>query len=203
MDHTNASAIMMTIRRSTDGDFEVILSIINDAARAYKSVIPDGCWKEPYMPRDELHSEVESGVEFWLCEEEVAPATGARQNGDRRAGGRFEVLGVMGIQHIHGEVALVRHAYVRPSKQREGTGSRLLNHIRGLETSMPLLVGTWKDARWAIRFYEKHGFSIVTPIEKKDELLKKYWSVPGRQAEESVVLADRRWFLTADKRQVA
>ncbi len=186
---------MLTIRRSTHGDFEVILSIVNDAAQAYKGVIPDGCWKEPYMPREELHREVESGVEFWLCEEEAAAATGARQNGNRPAGGRFEVLGVMGIQHLRGPpaVGLIRHAYVKPARQNQGVGSLLLEHIRRLETSRPLLVGTWKSARWAIGFYEKHGFSLVAPVEKKDELLMKYWSVPKRQMEESAVLADERW----------
>ena len=183
------------IRRSTYRDFDTILSIINQASHAYKGVIPDDCWKEPYMPAEELALEIGDGVEFWLFQEKAAG------DGTQSAGERFEVLGVMGIQHVHGEVALVRHAYVRASEQNQGIGGRLLDHIVGLETSMPLLVGTWKGAGWAIRFYEKHGFSLVTPIEKKDELLRKYWSIPRRQLEESVVLADRRWSL-ADKGQV-
>jgi GNAT superfamily N-acetyltransferase len=178
------------IRRSNQRDFDAILSIINEASRAYKGVIPDDCWKEPYMPAEELAREVGDGVEFWLFQEEAAGG------GAQSAGERFEVLGVMGIQRVRGEAALVRHAYVRPSKQNQGIGGKLLNHIVGLGTSVPLLVGTWKGAGWAIRFYEKHGFSLVTPSEKKDELLKKYWSIPRRQVEESVVLADRRYFLT-------
>lgn len=100
----------------------------------------------------------------------------------------------MGVQHVQ-DVALVRHAYVKPLEQNRGIGGKLLEHIKG-QVTKPLLVGTWKDAYGTVKFYEKRGFSLVLPPEKKDELLKKYWSVSERQIEESVVLADRKWFLT-------
>ncbi len=125
------------------------------------------------MPEEELLHEIESGVVFW----------GFREEG--------ELLGVMGIQHVQ-DVALIRHAYVRPHKQREGIGSRLLCFLLG-QTDRPVLVGTWAAASWAIRFYEKHGFRTVSEGEK-NRLLKKYWSIPDRQIETSVVLADKKWF---------
>lgn len=149
-----------------------MLAIINDAARAYKGVIPADRWHEPYMPADQLAGEIAAGVEFWVAEED----------------GR--VLGVMGIQD-RGEVALVRHAYVSSNIQRKGVGTRLLQHVQGL-TRKPVLIGTWAAATWAIDFYRRNGFTVVTPAEK-DRLLRKYWSIPARQVETSVVLADRRW----------
>jgi len=164
-----------TIRRCTAEDFEEIHEIINDAAQAYKGVIPPDCWKEPYMSREELQREIESGIDFWGYEE----------------GGRL--IGVMGIQHVR-DVTLIRHSYVRTAKRRQGIGGKLLSHLRR-QTTRPILIGTWADATWAIRFYEKNGFRLVPPGEK-DRLLRKYWSIPERQIETSVVLGDQRWFAT-------
>lgn len=160
------------IRRCTDADFDNIYEIINDAASAYKGIIPVDRWKEPYMPRDELQHEMDDGVVFY----------GYEENG--------QLLGVMGIQDV-GDVTLIRHAYVRTAYRNKGIGSKLLLHLLKL-TDKPILMGTWKDAVWAVRFYEKHGFRLVTPKEK-DRLLRKYWSIPERQVETSVVLADGKW----------
>jgi GNAT superfamily N-acetyltransferase len=161
------------IRRCLDDDFESIYAIINDAAQAYKGVIPVDCWKEPYMSREELRHEVDHGVVFWGYEEDS------------------KLVGVMGFQHV-GDVTLIRHAYVRTARQNRGIGTRLLSHLRGL-TSQPVLVGTWANASWAIRFYEKHRFRLVS-AEEKDRLLRKYWLISERQIETSVVLADQRFF---------
>jgi len=161
------------IRRCDDRDFELIWAIVNDGAQAYKGVIPEDCWTEPYMSVSELHHEIEDGVEFWGEEE----------------GG--ELLGVMGIQQVL-EVTLIRNAYFRTTRQRKGIGARLLFHLLKL-TSNPVLIGTWTDAAWAIRFYEAHGFKGVSLIQK-DLLLKRYWTVSARQIETSVVLADRLWW---------
>lgn len=149
-----------------------MLTIINDAARAYRGVIPADRWHEPYMPADELAGEILDGIVFWVAEED----------------GRLS--GVMGLQD-KGHVALVRHAYVAPAAQRKGVGTTLLRHIETV-ADKPLLVGTWAAASWAIEFYERNGFTVVTGVEK-DRLLRKYWSIPERQVETSVVLADRRW----------
>jgi GNAT superfamily N-acetyltransferase len=157
------------IRRSEPSDFEAIWAIINDGARVYKGVIPEDRWSEPYMSRDELRHEIDDGVVFWVFEENGA------------------VEGVMGIQDVQ-DVTLIRHAYVRGASQRRGVGTRLLSHLRAL-TDRPVLIGTWADAGWAIRFYEKHGWRLVSPAEK-DRLLRKYWKIPDRQVETSVVLAD-------------
>ena len=161
------------IRQCDSTDFRAISSIINDAAQAYKGVIPADCWKEPYMPEDELRHEIAEGVIFWGYQE------GA------------ELLGVMGIQHVQ-DVTLIRHAYVRTARRNQGIGAKLLSWLRG-QTARPVLIGTWADAVWAIRFYEQRGFRTVSP-EEKNRLLRKYWSVPERQMHTSVVLADRRWF---------
>ena len=161
------------IRLCIGDDVEDIYTIINDAAEAYRGIIPEDRWHVPYMPRDELKSEIEAGVVFWGCE----------QDG--------ELAGVMGIQDIQ-DVTLIRHAYVRTARRNRGIGGRLLRELRE-KTGRPLLIGTWDDAVWAIRFYETYGFQLVTPDEK-NRLLKKYWSIPERQVETSVVLADRRWF---------
>jgi N-acetylglutamate synthase-like GNAT family acetyltransferase len=163
---------MVMIRKSVDADVPAILAIINDAARAYRGVIPADQWHEPYMPQDHLESEISKGVVFWVAEED----------------GRL--LGVMGIQD-KGDVALVRHAYVASSLQRSGVGTKLLHHVEGL-ADKPILIGTWAAAAWAIDFYRRNGFSVV-PGEHKDQLLRTYWSIPARQIETSVVLADRRW----------
>ncbi len=161
------------IRPCDSSEFETIYAIVNDAAQAYRGIIPKECWKEPYMPKDELRREMDAGVVFWGYEE----------------GG--EVVGVMGLQLVQ-DVALIRHAYVRTARQNQGIGGKLLSHLRTL-TDRPILVGTWAAAVWAIRFYEKHGFRLVSP-EEKDRLLRRYWSIPERQIETSVVLADQKWF---------
>ncbi|KPL21358.1 MAG: GNAT family acetyltransferase [Anaerolineae bacterium SM23_84] len=161
------------IRPCRDHDLETMYAVINDAAQAYRGVIPPDRWKEPYMPREELRDEIGSGVVFW----------GYEANG--------ELVGVMGIQDVK-DVTLIRHAYVRTDHQRQGIGTELLNHLIGL-SRRPTLVGTWADAVWAVRFYERHGFRLVSQ-EEKERLLRTYWSIPERQIETSVVLADERWF---------
>ena len=160
------------IRRCEDRDFETIWEIINDGARTYKGVIPEDRWNDPYMSKSELRHEIGDGVAFWGFEESG------------------ELAGVMGIQKIR-DVTLIRHPYVRTNHQKRGIGAQLLLHLRTL-TDDPVLIGTWADARWAIRFYEKHGFQVVRP-EQKDQLAKRYWTVPERQMETSVVLADAKW----------
>jgi N-acetylglutamate synthase-like GNAT family acetyltransferase len=160
------------IRQSVEADVPAILAIVNDAAQAYRGVIPVDRWHDPYMPADELAKEISDGVVFWVAEED----------------GRL--LGVMGIQD-KGDVALVRHAYVAPTTQRSGLGTRLLRHVEGL-TDKPILIGTWAAASWAIEFYERNGFTVV-PHSDKERLLRTYWSIPARQIETSVVLADARW----------
>ena len=166
---------MLIIRKSEEADFAAILSIVNDAAYAYRGVIPVDRWHEPYMSADELANEISGGVVFWVAEQE----------------GR--VSGVMGIQD-KGDVALVRHAYVAPTTQRSGVGTSLLRHVESL-TDKPLLIGTWAAASWAVEFYRRNGFTVV-PGDDKDRLLRTYWSIPARQVETSVVLADRRWMET-------
>lgn len=157
------------IRRCEKSDFESIYEIINDAARAYKGIIPADRWKDPYMPREELRHEIDHGVVFWGYEEDG------------------ELIGVMGIQNVQ-DVTLIRHSYVRTANRNQGIGGKLLSHLRQL-TNRPVLIGTWADATGAIEFYEKHGFRKVTP-EEKYRLLRKYWSIPDRQIETSVVLAE-------------
>jgi GNAT superfamily N-acetyltransferase len=161
------------IRPCNDGEFETMYVIINDAAQAYRGIIPADRWQEPYMSKDELRHEINEGVVFWGYEENE------------------ELLSVMGIQDVQ-DVTLMRHAYVRTERRNQGIGGKLLSALR-TRTARPVLIGTWAAAVWAVRFYEKHGFRMVTP-EEKDRLLKKYWSIPERQVETSVVLADRRWF---------
>lgn len=160
------------IRQCVEKDFDAIHSIINDAASAYKGVILPDCWHEPYMSKDYLRHELDSGVKFW----------GYEQNKD--------LAGVMGIQDVQ-DVTLIRHAYVRTRHRNTGIGGKLLSHLKTL-TTKPVLIGTWAAAVWAIRFYEKHGFRLVIP-EEKDRLLKKYWSISERQIETSVVLVDNKW----------
>jgi N-acetylglutamate synthase-like GNAT family acetyltransferase len=167
------------IRRCGSDDLDAIFTIINDAAQAYRGVIPEDCWHDPYMGRDELVSEIADGVVFW---------------GAERAG---TLAGVMGIQDKV-DVALIRHAYVRNRDRRTGVGGELLGHLER-HTAKPILIGTWAAASWAIRFYEKHGYRRVVPQEK-DRLLAKYWRVPPRQVETSVVLARPRWRPSPDQR---
>ena len=160
---------MSRVRRCRDDEREAILRIVNLAAEAYRGVIPDDRWREPYMPASELDEEIAAGVTFWGYES------------DR------ELLGVMGIQAVR-DVDLIRHAYVVPGRQRGGVGSSLLDHLIGVSTQR-MLVGTWAAAVWAIRFYRRHGFEPVTP-EQKTALLRSYWTIPDRQIETSVVLAN-------------
>jgi GNAT superfamily N-acetyltransferase len=149
-------------------ELNAVLRVVNDAAEVYKGVIPTDRWKTPYMSAEELKAEVESGVQFYGCMEGKA------------------LVGIMGIQRVK-NVTLIRHAYVVTSYQRRGIGAKLLNHLMGLAGTRVVLVGTWTAAWWAVRFYEKHGFKLVT-TEKKDKLLREYWNIPERQVETSVVL---------------
>ena len=163
---------VIMIQRCSQSNRQEIYEIINDAASAYKGVIPADRWHEPYMPMEELIEQIKQGVEFWCYIE----------NG--------RILGAMGIQD-RGDVTLIRHAYVRTEARNSGIGSKLLNHLKVL-TTKPVLIGTWADASWAIRFYEKRGFRVLPQIEK-NYLLGKYWCIPERQMETSVVLADKYW----------
>ena len=160
---------MTNIRPCHDYERASILAIINAAAEAYRGVIPPDRWHDPYMPADELEGEIAAGVVFWGHE-----ADGI-------------LVGVMGLQPVR-DVDLIRHAYVLPGTQRRGIGGALLAHLRGMNTR-PMLVGTWAAADWAIRFYERHGFALVSPA-RKTQLLKSYWSIPDRQIETSVVLTN-------------
>lgn len=157
------------IRRCCDEDFEQTWEIINDGAMAYRGAIPDYCWAEPYMAQDELRQELAAGIGFWGCE----------MNGN--------LQGVMGLQPMQ-DVTLIRHAYVRTSAQRRGIGASLLSHLQPLAQA-PILIGTWADAHWAIRFYEKHGFRLVGR-EQAQHLMERYWTISARQREVSVVLAE-------------
>lgn len=161
------------IRRCTADDFDRILAIINEAAQAYRGVIPDDCWHDPYMPREELIDEIAAGIDFDGYESDGAG-----------------LVGVMGIQMVE-DVTLIRHAYVATGHQRSGIGSALLEGLRGRVES-PVLIGTWAAADWAIAFYRRHGFTVVAAPEKT-MLLRRYWTVPERQIETSVVLVDSRW----------
>ncbi len=146
-------------------DINRIHLIINEAAKAYEGVIPSDRYHQPYMSMDEFEQETKRMTFF-----------GWKVNG--------KLVGVMGSEPIK-DVTLIRHAYVLPQCQKRGIGSKLLNHLKSLVTTSRLLVGTWADARWAVAFYQKHGFSLQP---NKDELLKTYWDIPQRQIETSVVL---------------
>lgn len=160
------------IRLCDSMDANVIYQIINDAALAYKGVIPDDRYHEPYMSMEQLNDEMNDGVVFWGFEENV------------------KLLGVMGIQD-KGDVSLIRHAYVRTNQRNSGVDTKLLSHLMAL-TNKPLLIGTWDSAEWAKKFYIKNGFKLVSPNEKR-MLLNRYWNVPERQIETSVVLCDSKW----------
>ncbi len=157
------------IRQCKESDIEAIFEIINDAAEAYRGELEPDCWHEPYMPLDYLRDEIASGVVFW----------GLEQDG--------EIIGVMGIQDVL-DVTLIRHAYVRTANRGKGIGGRLIRHLLTL-SDRPMMIGTWKAATWAIDFYAKHGFQLVTE-EEKERLLRKYWSLPVRQITTSVVMVD-------------
>jgi GNAT superfamily N-acetyltransferase len=160
------------IRACGNGDVPQILSIINDAAQAYRGIIPADRWHEPYMPLSELEQQIGQGVAF----------SGYERDGD--------LVGVMGIQD-RGEVTLIRHAYVRTTERRGGVGGQLLKYLEQL-TAKPILIGTWAAAAWAIRFYEKNGYRLLSRPET-ERVLRKYWTIPERQIETSVVLANGRW----------
>ncbi len=160
------------ISRLQPTEFKFILYVVNKAAEAYKGVIPEDRWKEPYMSAEELKEEIESGVEFYGWTEDN------------------QLVAVMGIQPVN-DVTLIRHAYVLPNYQREGIGERLLRNLMSLARTPVVLVGTWEAAFWAISFYEKHGFKLVLK-EEKGRLLRKYWKIPERQVETSVVLRLKR-----------
>jgi GNAT superfamily N-acetyltransferase len=153
-------------------NFREIFDVINDGASAYRGTIPDDRWHEPYMTEEELRGQINDGVEFW-----------AYSDNDK-------ITGVMGIQ-VKGNVTLIRHAYVRTAERNKGIGSLLLTHLLAIADTT-ILIGTWANAKWAIEFYKKHGFRLL-PGEEKDRLLRKYWSIPDRQIETSVVLAGPSW----------
>ena len=160
------------IRRLRNTDLQIIYNIINDAATIYRGRIQEDCYKEPYMPSDELNREIESGVQFY---------------------GYFEkgvLVAVMGIQPFS-DVTLIRHAYTLTSYQRRGIGTKLISYLLNLAKSSSVLVGTWERASWAIKFYQKHGFKL-TSRQETDRLLHKYWNIPQRQVETSVVLELKR-----------
>lgn len=159
----------MMIRKLSCAEFDSILSVINNAAEAYRGIIPRDRWKEPYMSARQLREEIEDGVQFYGLMEEK------------------KMLGVMGMQRVN-DFTLIRHAYVLTDQQRKGVGQRLLKYILHLSETSEILAGTWKAAWWAVRFYEKNGF-VLTSQREKDSLLRKYWTIPERQVETSVVLS--------------
>jgi GNAT superfamily N-acetyltransferase len=158
----------MMICRVRSLDYGAVLAVINEAAHAFKGVIPEDRWKDPYMPLDELETEIRDGVEFYGLWEEG------------------KVVGVMGIQRVD-EITLIRHAYVTTDHQRKGIGKMLLLHLLNLAQTHVILVGTWASASWAVEFYERNGFKLLESVEK-DLLLRRYWRIPDMQVETSVVL---------------
>ncbi len=160
------------IRKCREEDFQAIYEIINDAAKAYDGYIPKDCYHKPYMDKDSLKNEIASGIIFYGFEEDG------------------KLIGVMGIQDVL-DLTLIRHAYVITEKRNKGIGTKLLNFLK-TKTDKPVLVGTWATAKWAISFYQKHGYKLVS-TEKKDHLLRKYWNIPDRQIETSVVLVDSKY----------
>lgn len=156
------------IRELKESDFKRILEIINDAAETYRGIIPEDVWKEPYMPEEELRHEIKAGVKFYGFSQED------------------KLLGVMGIQEVK-DATLIRHAYVLTRHLRKGIGSRLLRHLIEISDTPRVMLGMWRDAEWAVNFYHKHGFKLVTG-EEKNRLLREYWDIPERQVESSVVL---------------
>jgi GNAT superfamily N-acetyltransferase len=161
---------MRKIRPCSEQDLATMLAIINDAAVAYRGVIPADRWHEPYMPEAQLREEIAASVEFWGLDTEQG------------------LMGVMGVQPVR-DVDLIRHAYVRPDQQRSGVGAELIEHLRRRSTRR-MLVGTWAAATWAIKFYQRHGFELL-PATRAAELLREYWTIPERQIATSVVLSNR------------
>jgi len=160
------------IRQCGDADLAAMFEIVNDAAMAYRGIIPADRWQEPYMPLEELRHEIAAGVRFWGFEDESG------------------LVGVMGIED-KGDVTLIRHAYVRTARRGQGVGTRLLCYLEST-TRKPILIGTWAAATWAIAFYQKNGYRLL-PEDEKNRLLRTYWAIPERQVETSVVLADAKW----------
>src|SRR5215831_862863 len=163
------------ITKCDEKDLSTIYEVINDGASAYRGIIPEDRWHEPYMSKQELQTQVDEGVEFWSYRE-----------GEK-------IIGVMGIQYKK-DVTLIRHAYVRATERKKGIGGKLLEHLRSM-TNTPILIGTWADAKWAIDFYLKHGFRLLSQDETR-RLLHTYWRIPERQLETSVVLASEEWFVS-------
>lgn len=166
-----------TLRRCRADERAAMLAIIQAAAEAYRGVIPDDCWHEPYMSAPKLDEEIAAGVEFWGCQMDGA------------------LIGVMGVQTVRG-VDLIRHAYVMPGQQGRGIGAALIAHLRHRSTRR-MLVGTWSAATWAIGFYRRNGFELASPAQVAP-LLRTYWSVSERQIETSVVLVDTARGLPAE-----
>jgi GNAT superfamily N-acetyltransferase len=160
---------MTVIRACRPDDVATILAIINAAAQRYRGAIPDDCWHEPYMSVEQLERDMDAGVSFWGYE-----------------GDSEQLLGIMGIQRVK-DVTLVRHAYVEPKAQGRGVGGRLLRHLETL-TNQRILIGTWADAEWAIRFYQFHGYTLI-PQSDVPATLRAYWDISPRQIETSVVLS--------------
>ena len=156
------------ISEYTKNDTSKILHVINVASLRYKGVIPDDCWHEPYMSKHELIDEFNDEVHMY----------GYHDNN--------KLVGVIGIQEVQ-DIILIRHAYTLTSCQNKGTGSAMLEYLLKKSKNSRLLVGTWKNATWAIRFYEKFGF-VVHSKEQSTLLLKKYWKIPSKQIKNSVVL---------------
>jgi GNAT superfamily N-acetyltransferase len=157
-----------SIRLCREDEWSAILTIVNAAAQAYRGVIPADCWHEPYMLAVELESEIAAGIVFWGYETEGA------------------LVGVMGVQRVC-DVVLIRHAYVAPEGQGRGVGGALLEHLSRARGER-MLVGTWAAAEWAVRFYRRHGFELVPP-KRTAGVLRRYWTIPERQIDSSVVLA--------------
>jgi GNAT superfamily N-acetyltransferase len=160
---------MRNVRLCGDRDLATMLAIVNAAAEAYRGAIPADRWHEPYMSEAELRDEIAAGVEFWGLDTDDG------------------LIGIMGVQPVR-DVDLIRHAYVRPDRQRHGVGAELIGHLRRRSTRR-MLVGTWAAATWAVRFYERHGFELVAR-ESAAALFRTYWTIPERQIDTSVVLAN-------------
>ena len=156
------------ITECTKKNISNILYVINDASLKYKGIIPNDCWHEPYMTKQKLISEFTNGVRMF------------GYNKDNT------LVGVMGIQELK-DVTLIRHAYILTRYQGIGIGKSLLQNLFKINKNSCLLVGTWRDATWAIQFYEKFGFLLHTK-KQTAQLLKKYWNLPSKQIENSVVL---------------
>jgi N-acetylglutamate synthase-like GNAT family acetyltransferase len=155
------------IHQVSHSEFDSVLAIINNAAQAYKGVIPASCWKVPYMSAEELKAEIDNGVEFYGWYDDA------------------KLLAVMGIQPVK-DITLIRHAYVRTDCQHRGIGEKLLRHLLNISKTKQVFVGTWTAATWAVRFYQKNGFQLV-PLESRSKL-RQYWKVSDRHAEASIVL---------------